>query len=173
MPQDRGWVRLLERRLKQEHTVASVINASVTGETSAGGRTRIDDALQHHRPCVVIVALGGNDGLRGLPISEMRDNLAYILRAIRRENAKALLVGIKLPPNFGRAYTSRLEAAYQELATEFNVPLVPFLLEGLGTGREYFQADGIHPTAQAQPILLENVWNALAKMVRPGKAGAC
>jgi acyl-CoA thioesterase I len=165
LSQDKGWVALLQQRLARQNPEAKVINASVTGETTSGGAARIRDALQRHRPTHVIVALGGNDGLRGLPVKTIRANLETILRTIEMNGAKALLVGIRLPPNYGPSYTKQFDLLYRDLSAARKVPLVPFLLEGLGEGREFFQADGIHPTAAAQPTLLENIWPALRKIL--------
>ena len=163
IPQSSGWVSLLGERLKQRSANYTVANASISGETSAGGAARIGEALAS-KPAIVIVELGGNDGLRGLPVTEMKKNLAAIVQASKREGARVMLVGMQLPPNYGVPYVNQFRAAFAEVAKDERVTFVPFLLEGLDK-REYFQADNIHPTAAAQPILLENVWKKLAAMV--------
>jgi acyl-CoA thioesterase-1 len=140
-----------------------VVNASISGETTAGGAARIGKALAS-KPAIVVVELGGNDGLRGLAVTEMKRNLTAIVQASKREGARVLLVGMQLPPNYGVPYVNQFRAAFGEVAKEERVALVPFLLEGLDA-REQFQADNVHPTAAAQPILLENVWKKLAAMV--------
>ncbi len=164
IPQSAGWVALLGERLKQRNANYTVANASISGETSAGGATRIGKALTSAKPTVVIVELGANDGLRGLPVSEMKKNLTAIVQASKREGARVVLVGMQLPPNYGVPYVNQFRAAFSELAKEERVAFVPFLLEGLDK-REQFQADNIHPTAEAQPIILENVWRKVATLI--------
>jgi acyl-CoA thioesterase I len=161
IPQKSGWVSLLQQRLEQEKSDYSVINASLSGETSDGGLARAEALLAGHRPVIVILELGSNDGLRGLPLAATRANLAAIIRVCRRHKARVLLIGMKMPPNYGAVYTRQFEENYRELANQFNIALVPFLLEGIGENREWFQADGLHPTAAAQPAVLENVWKKL------------
>jgi acyl-CoA thioesterase-1 len=163
IPQSSGWVSLLGERLKQRRSDYTVVNASISGETTAGGAARIGKALAS-KPAIVVVELGGNDGLRGLAVTEMKRNLTAIVQASKREGARVLLVGMQLPPNYGVPYVNQFRAAFGEVAKEERVALVPFLLEGLDA-REQFQADNVHPTAAAQPILLENVWKKLAAMV--------
>ena len=155
---------LLGERLKQRKSNYTVANASISGETSSGGAARIGEALAATKPAIVVVELGANDGLRGLPVAQMKANLTAIIRASKREGARVVLVGMQLPPNYGAAYVDEFRAAFRELARAERVPLVPFLLEGLAT-REQFQSDDLHPTAEAQPILLENVWRKIATMV--------
>jgi acyl-CoA thioesterase-1 len=164
IPQSAGWVALLGERLKQRRSNYIVVNASISGETSAGGAARIGKALASSKPAIVVVELGSNDGLRGLSVTEMKRNLAAIVQASKREGARVLLVGMQLPPNYGVPYVNQFRAAFGEVAKEERVGLVPFLLEGLDK-REQFQADNLHPTAGAQPILLDNVWKKLAAMV--------
>ncbi|HXZ55199.1 MAG TPA: arylesterase [Burkholderiales bacterium] len=164
IPQSSGWVALLGDRLKQRKSNYTVANASISGETSAGGAARIGKTLASVKPAVVIVELGANDGLRGLPVTEMKRNLAAIVQASKRDGARVVLVGMQLPPNYGVPYVNQFRAAFGEVAKEERVALVPFLLEGLDK-REQFQPDNLHPTAQAQPILLENVWRKLAAML--------
>lgn len=165
LPQQSGWVTLLQQRLDKEQRHYSVVNASISGETTAGGRARIAAALAEHRPAIVIVELGANDGLRGLPLDASRANLAAILQACRDRQAPVLLVGMKMPPNYGPVYTRQFEALYGELAKQYRTRLVPFLLEGVVEKRELFQSDGLHPTAAAQQQLLENIWRELRPML--------
>jgi acyl-CoA thioesterase I len=164
IPQSAGWVALLGERLKQRKSNYSVVNASVSGETSAGGAARIGKALAASKPAIVIVQLGANDGLRGLPVAQMKANLATVVQASKRQGARVVLVGMQLPPNYGVPYVNHFRAAFRDVARDERVAFVPFLLEGLDQ-REQFQADNLHPTAAAQPILLENVWRKLAAMV--------
>lgn len=166
LPPQAGWVTLLEERLKQRKFNYRVINASISGETSAGGASRIEALLRLHAPEVLILALGGNDGLRGLPTAQLQSNLETIIRAARQRNAKVLLVGMRMPPNFGPAYTRQFAAVYADLARRHRTAFVPFLLEGFADRPEYFLADGIHPNAAAQPLILERVWTALAPLLR-------
>lgn len=161
IPESAGWVALLGERLKQRKSDYTVTNASISGETSAGGAARIGKALASTKPSIVVVELGANDGLRGLPVTEMKKNLTAIVQASKREGARVVLVGMQLPPNYGVPYVNQFKAAFGEVAKEERVLFVPFLLEGLEK-REQFQADNIHPAAAAQPILLENVWRKLA-----------
>ncbi len=159
-PRD-GWVALLERRLQAASPARRVVNASISGETSAGGLARLPPLLAEHRPAVVLVELGANDGLRGLPLAELRANLARILEAIRAADAHAVLLGIELPVNYGPRYRDELRAMYRGLADEFNVPLVPFLLAGVALDPALMQDDGLHPRAAGEPKVLENVWPVL------------
>jgi acyl-CoA thioesterase I len=162
----RGWVALLEERLQRERIDYSVVNASVSGETSAGARARIGAALERSRPAVVIVELGANDGLRGLPMAQMKDNLGAIVERSKKSGARVLVLGMKLPPNYGADYTQAFEAAFHELAAQHKVPLVPFMLEGFAEKGEYFQPDRIHPTEQAQPLILDRIWPALRPLLK-------
>lgn len=164
--QSRGWVALLGERVKRERADYSVANASVSGETTAGGRARIDATLSRFHPTVVIVELGGNDGLRGMPIGQVRANLAAIVEHSQRSGAHVLLVGMKLPPNYGEEYTRAFENAFDDVAKRYRVALVPFMLEGFAEKPEYFQADRIHPTAEAQPLILDRVWKGLAPLLK-------
>ena len=166
LPRERGWVALLEERLKRERPDYSVVNASVSGETSAGGRTRIAEALARHRPAVVVLELGGNDGLRGLPVGEMKANLGAIIERSRAAGARVLLVGVQMPPNYGPEYTQAFENAFAELAQRYRAALVPNMLEGFGEKRDMFQPDGIHPTAEAQPVIVERVWPRLRPLLK-------
>jgi acyl-CoA thioesterase-1 len=161
----RGWVALLEARLQARGYPHQVVNASISGDTTRGGRSRLPAALERHAPALVVLALGGNDGLRGLPLAETERNLAAMIEASRARGARLLLVGIRLPPNYGAAYTQGFEALYPRLAREQGVPLVPFLLEGVADRPELMQADGIHPREEAQAQLLETVWGGLAPLL--------
>jgi len=160
-----GWVQLLADRLRDSGSDYRVVNASISGETTSGGRTRLPALLKEHRPRVIVLELGANDGLRGLPLSVMRDNLAAMIREAQAAGVQVLLVGIRVPPNYGRDYSERVAGTYAELASEFKVRLVPFLLEGFAESLELFQADRIHPTAEAQPRILDNVWPVLRPML--------
>jgi acyl-CoA thioesterase-1 len=164
--QSGGWVALLGERLKRERRDYSVANASISGETSAGGLARIDAALARHRPAVVIVELGANDGLRGLPLGQMKANLGTIIEHAKKSGARVLLVGMQLPPNYGPEYTSAFQNAFGEVAKRYKVALLPFLLAGFAEKPEYFQADRMHPTAEAQPLILERVWPALRPLLK-------
>lgn len=165
LPAQAGWVHLLGKKLHEGKFDYTVANLSISGETSLGGRNRIDGALRQHRPAIVILALGGNDGLRGHSPDAMRANLEAIIQASRRAGARVLLVGMRIPPNYGTTYTEKFHRAYAGLAERHRLPLVPFLLEGFGEDRAYFQPDGIHPTAAAQPRMLDTVWKVLQPML--------
>jgi len=166
LAQDAGWATLLQARLKQKGLDYTVVNASISGETTSGGMARIAEALSAHQPRVVIVALGANDGLRGLPLAQMRANLGKIVRASQKAKSRVLLVGMRLPPNYGDAYTRQFAQVYADLARENKTALAPFLLQGVADRRELFQADNLHPTAQAQAMILDNVWPALAPLLK-------
>lgn len=164
--QDEGWVALLQRRLEKEYPDYQVINASISGDTTRGGLGRIEAALRMHKPAVVVLELGGNDGLRGLPLKDMRTNLSAIITKSLDAHARVLLVGMRIPPNYGPLYTRNFEAVFTGLAKQFDVAQVPFLLEGVALNPELVQDDGIHPRAAAQPRLLENVWPHLEPLLR-------
>jgi acyl-CoA thioesterase I len=166
LAQNSGWVALLQDRLRERKFKHRVINASLSGETTQGGRTRIAQVLSEHRPDLLILELGGNDGLRGLPLASMRENLEAIIEAATKVKAQVLLLGIQLPPNYGRTYTQKFQAVYADLVTKFDLRFVPYLLQGLGEGRDSFQVDGIHPNAAAQPRILDNVWRELEPCLR-------
>jgi acyl-CoA thioesterase-1 len=166
IPQARGWVALLEARLERERPDYSVVNASISGETSAGGLSRVPAALERHRPAVLVLALGANDGLRGLPIEQMKHNLSGIIQRAQKAGARVLVVGMKLPPNYGPDYTAEFEAAFGELAKRHRTALVPFLLEDFAEKPELFQPDRIHPDVAAQPLMLERVWEGLRPMLK-------
>jgi len=160
-----GWVALLEDRLAQRDADVSVVNASVSGETTAGGRGRLDAALERHQPDVVILELGGNDGLRALPVATMKTNLAAMIKASRAAEAKVLLLGMRIPSNYGKRYANDFQQAFADLATQTDVAFVPFLLAPIAEGRANFQNDGVHPNAAAQPAMLDEVWPALAPLI--------
>lgn len=162
---DEGWVAQLQNRLRQQGYGYRVVNASSSGETTAGGRARLNRALETHQPDLVILELGANDGLRGLPVQGARENLAAMIRAVQQRDADLLLVGILMPPNYGPRYAESFAAMYPSLAEEFDVPLVPFLMEGVALDNRYMQADGLHPNAAGQPRLLENVWAHLVPLL--------
>ena len=161
-----GWVTLLEERLKREKFDYNVVNASVSGETTSGGASRIEELLGRARPRIVIVALGGNDGLRGLPAAQVKANLSRIVEASKRRGARVLLVGMRMPPNYGPQYVREFEAAFTETARRQRVPLVPYLLEGVGDRRDLMQPDNIHPAAEAQPLMLDTVWKGLRPLLK-------
>lgn len=162
------WPTLLQTRLHQEGFTHAVINASVSGETSAGGRTRLPTALETHRPDLLILGLGANDGLRGLRPQLLADNLEAMIEAARAHGSRVLLVGMEMPPNYGPAYTRRFHQTYHDVAERTDVPLVPFLLDGFADRPEYFLSDGIHPNADAQELILDTVWGYLKPLVSEG-----
>ena len=164
--QERGWVSLLEARLKSEKRNYSVANVSLSGETTSGGLARMKQVLDKHKPAITVIELGGNDGLRGLPVPEMKKNLKAMITQAIAAKSRVLLVGVKMPPNYGPEYNRAFDAVFVDLAREHKTGLVPFLFEGFAEKREYYQPDNIHPTAAAQPILLENVWKALKPMLK-------
>jgi acyl-CoA thioesterase-1 len=165
IPQSASWVALLGERLKQRKSNYTVVNESISGETTAGGAARIGAALARTKPAIVIVELGGNDGLRGLPVAQIKANLTAIVQASKRQGARVLLIGMQMPPNYGEKYTSEFRSAFGEVARAERITLVPFIFEGVSDTREMVQPDNIHPTAAAQPIMMENVWRGLASMV--------
>lgn len=161
----RGWVALLQQRLRAEGYADTVVNASITGDTSANARARLQPLLAQTKPDLVIVELGGNDGLRGQPPGQLQQNLTWIIDQAQGQGAKVLLLGVPLPPNYGAPYINAFSRVFQQVASDRQVPLVPSLLEGVGGVPELMQADGIHPRAEAQPRLLENVWPALKPLL--------
>jgi acyl-CoA thioesterase-1 len=160
-----GWVALLQERLRKSGPDYSVANASISGETSSGGASRIAAALAQHKPKVVVIELGANDGLRGLPVAQMKENLTRMIAAAQKSGSKVLLVGMRMPPNYGPAYTKSFEDAYRDVAKQHRVALLPFFFESIAVGRKYFQPDQIHPTSEAQPLLMESVWKALRPLL--------
>ncbi|GLU35621.1 arylesterase [Trinickia caryophylli] len=166
LPRDTGWVALLRRRLADERIDYSVANASISGDTTSGGRARLPAVIARLKPAVVIVELGANDALRGVPLATTEENLRTIVSAAKQAKAKVVLVGMYVPPNYGPAYTQRFHALFGSLAKELGVDLVPFLLAGIENRSDLFQQDQMHPTQQAQPMLLDNVWPVLAPLLR-------
>jgi len=162
----RGWVALLAERLQREQLDYNVVNASISGETTAGGVSRLPGALARHQPAVVILELGANDGMRGLPVPEMTKNLAAMIRMSQKAGAKVLLVGMRVPPNYGPEYTQDFAAAFAAAARARKTALAPFLLEGVAEDLRLFQPDRIHPTESAQPLLLQNVWKELRPLLK-------
>lgn len=161
-----GWVSLLEQKLKAEKIDANVVNASISGETTSGGRARLPALLSQHKPAVVVIELGANDGLRGLPVASAEANLRSMVSLAQQNRAKVLLVGMRMPPNYGRAYTERFYGMYKDLATETKAPLVPFMLEGVADRADMFQQDRMHPVAAAHPIILANIWPQVSKLMK-------
>lgn len=163
-----GWVPLLEKRLADQKIAATVVNASISGDTTSGGRARLSGLLKQHQPTHVVLELGGNDALRGLPIQNTEDNLTQMTKAAQAAGAKVLIVGIQVPPNYGSDYLKRFEAIFQKVATSTKAAVVPFLLRGVADGPDaasLFQPDRIHPVAAAQPRMLDNVWPELKKLL--------
>jgi acyl-CoA thioesterase-1 len=161
-----GWVALLEQRLKAQKIDARIVNASISGETTSGGRTRLPALLQQHKPSIVVLELGANDGLRGLPVASAEDNLRTMISLSQQNKAKVLLVGMRMPPNYGRAYTERFANMYSTLASQAKVPLVPFMLDGVAQQASNFQADRMHPLATAHPTILDNIWPQFASLIK-------
>ncbi len=161
-----SWPALLTQRLKQDASAQAVTNASISGETTAGGRARLAAVLKQFKPSVVILALGANDGLRGLPVASLKDNLSYMIKLAKQHRARVLLVGMRLPPNYGPKYTEAFEAAFRDLAKREEIALLPFLLEPIALDQNAYQGDGLHPTAAAQPKILDHVWGALKPLLR-------
>lgn len=164
-----GWVALLEKRLAQEQVAAAVVNASVSGETTSGGRARLPALLAQHRPTHVVIELGGNDALRGLPLKNTEENLLWMTQAAQKAGAKVLLVGMQVPPNYGTDYATRFAGLFTTVAQAQKAAVVPFFLKGVADGPDptrWFQADRIHPRAEAHPQMLANVWPELKKLLR-------
>ena len=161
-----GWVALLEQKLKAEKIDATIVNASMSGETTSGGRARLPALIAQHRPAIVVIELGGNDGLRGLPVQSAEANLRAMITAAQANKARVLLVGMRMPPNYGRAYTERFFGMYKSLSDQLKAPLVPFMLEGIAEKPALFQSDRIHPNAQAHPIILANIWPTFLALIK-------
>ena len=164
-----GWVALLANRLAREHPQASVINASISGDTTAGGLARLPALLRQHRPTLVMLELGGNDALRGLPLDTTRSNLVEMAKMVKTAGARLLILGMQIPPNYGRSYGERFAAMFDEVSRSQGAALVPFLLKGVADGPQadsMFQADRIHPVASAHPIILANVWPVLEPLLK-------
>lgn len=162
---DQGWVMLLQERLRNDGRPHRIINSSISGDTTANVLSRLDTTLAEHQPAIVVVELGGNDGLRALPVSTIQQNLERILTAIRENGAKILLAGMRLPPNYGPAYVSAFEQIYPDLAARYDAALVPFFMDGVATYADMMQDDGVHPNAAAQPRLLSNLWPHLEPLL--------
>lgn len=165
--EDEGWVTLLADRLAQENSELEVVNGSVSGETTTGGRARLPSLLERYNPAFVLIELGGNDGLRGLPLSLMRENLIDMIQLSQTSGATVLIAGMQIPPNYGPRYTEPFFAQYAELAEEFDLYLIPFLIDGIPQQPELMQADGIHPKAEAQSMILDNFWPVLLEALQP------
>jgi acyl-CoA thioesterase-1 len=165
IPRQRGWVALLEERLKRERPDYIVVNASISGETSGGGRGRLKTLLEKHRPTVMILELGGNDGLRGMSATQIRTNLAAMIREAQEASTRVLLVGVRMPPNYGDVYTQSFDALFRELARTHGTALVPFLLEDFADKPDFFRPDRLHPAEAAQPLMLERVWKGLKPLL--------
>jgi len=162
---DTGWVQLLRERLEQQHFDYNVVNASISGDTTSNGLARLPALLAREHPEIVIIELGGNDGLRGLPVPAAKNNLEQMILLAKAAHAKVLITGIQLPPNYGSDYTSQFMAMYADLAKSQKIALVPFLFAGFATESDLFQGDRIHPSAEAQPMLLNNVWQPLQPLL--------
>jgi len=165
---EEGWVSLMQKRLTSQGYGYRVVNASVSGETTAGGLARLPRALELHRPAIVILELGGNDGLRGLPIEQVRTNLDSMIRQSRAAGARVLLTGMRVPPNYGPAYTEKFHALYTDLARRYRLSLVPFLMEDVALDKTLLQADGLHPNERGQPVLLDEIWPLLQPLLKRG-----
>ncbi len=163
---NKGWVALLESKLKQQNSEYKVINASISGETTSGGLTRFDQMLKAHQPEIVVLELGANDGLRGLSLNEMQSNLNSMIAKAKAKNATVMLLGIKIPPNYGIQYAQKFSAIYATLAQKYDLNLVPFFLDGVAGNRKLIQDDGLHPNAVAQAKLLENIWPKLEELLK-------
>jgi acyl-CoA thioesterase-1 len=161
-----GWVALLDQKLKAEKIDAAIVNASISGETTSGGRSRLPALLAQHHPALVVIELGANDGLRGLPVAAAEANLRAMVELAHRNKAEVLLVGMRMPPNYGRSYTESFFSMYKNLSTQLKAPLVPFMLEGVAEKPALFQADRLHPTAQAHPTILANIWPKFLPLVK-------
>ena len=166
LPAEAGCVALLTQRIQSKFTDYKIINASISGETTLGGRNRIDQVLKEHQPVIVVLELGANDGLRGASIKSIYENLEAIIKACKENNATVLLAGMQLPPNYGISYTQKFQAIFPQLAENYQIKLIPFLLAGFGDKHDFFQADGIHPNELAQKKIVENVWDVLQTMFK-------
>ncbi len=172
LPPETGWVHLLRQRLAQVGADYTVVNASISGETASGGRRRLEAVLDKHRPDIVVLELGGNDGLRGARIQSLQADLDAMVTASLKRQARVILVGMRLPPNYGASYVQRFEDVYRAVAKKHRVMFVPFPFEGFGERQELFQSDGIHPTREAQALMLETVWKALGPLVSARRSAA-
>ena len=161
-----GWVALMENKLKSDKVDSTVVNASISGETTSGGRTRLPALLTQHKPALVVIELGANDGLRGLPVPAAEANLRAMVTMAQKADARVMLVGMRMPPNYGRAYTDSFFSMYRKVATDMKTALVPFMLAGVAEKPELFQADRLHPAAQAHPTILANIYPTLLPLVK-------
>ena len=161
-----GWVALLEQKLKAEKIDATIVNASISGETTSGGRSRLPALLSQYHPAIVVIELGANDGLRGLPVPAAEANIRAMIDLARKNNAKVMLVGMRMPPNYGRDYTERFFTMYKTVAKQQKAALVPFMLEGVAEKPALFQSDRLHPTAQAHPTILANIWPTFLPLLK-------
>ena len=166
IPQQQGWAALLQKKLHLEHYRYDVVNASISGETSSGGASRIAATLKQIKPKIVILELGANDGLRGLPIKEMTDNLSTIIQQSKKARAKILVVGMRIPPNYGPKYAEAFSRSYLQLSIKHKTALVPFMLENIAAKPHLIQDDGLHPNALGQPLVLENIWPKLQPLLK-------
>ena len=163
---NQGWVSLLQQKFNQQHIDYVISNESISGDTSAGGLARIDQVLARHQPAIVLIELGANDGLRGLSPPEMKSNLSEIIRRTRKSGAQAMLLGMKIPPNYGKRYIELFYNIYPQVSTELNVPLVPFILQDIALNPDMMQVDGMHPNALGQPLIVEKVWSHLQPLLK-------
>ena len=170
LPRDTGWVALMRQRLANERIDYSVANASISGDTTSGGRARMPELIQRLKPGIVIVELGANDALRGVPLATTEDNLRTIVEQAQQAHAKVVLIGMYVPPSYGPDYTQKFHGVYEQISKDLHVSLVPFLLAGIADKPDMFQADQMHPTQQAQPVLLDNVWPTVKPLLRTGSS---
>ncbi len=161
-----GWVALLEENIQAQYNDVTIVNASISGETTSGGRSRLPALLKKHQPKIVVIELGANDALRGLSLTATRANLQAMIDSAKENRAKVLLIGMQIPPNYGTAYTQQFANLYPKLTKQSKVALVPFMLEGVVGNPDYFQSDRIHPTAEAQPQILQNIWPHLKPLLQ-------
>ena len=167
MAPEQGWVSLLDNRLNQHADAHDIVNASISGDTTASGLARLPQALDSHQPDIVILALGANDGLRGLSLVQMKQNLAQMIELTETQGRQILLVGMQLPPNYGPFYNNKFRAIYRDLASTYEVSLIPFLLDEVGGVDALVQVDGLHPNAKAQPLIIDNIWAHLQNLLEP------
>lgn len=166
LSQDQGWVKLLEKKIASEHYPYTIVNASISGETTSGGLSRFAATLNNYKPAIIILELGANDGLRGLPVNAMATNLKSMLEQAKKSGAKVLLLGMRIPPNYGPKYTQSFSDTYKDLSKGYDLPLVPFMLDNVAGKSQLIQDDGLHPNALGQPIILDNIWPQLKLLLR-------
>ena len=172
IPMDKGWVHLLDGRLAKQGYRYRVVNASIPGDTTAGGLARLPDDLKRYHPAIVIIALGGNDGLQGLPLQQMQSNLTKMVGLARKSGERVLLVGVRMPPNYGPVYTRRFEDVFKDVARKTGVPLVPEILAGVATHPTLMQSGGLHPKAAGEPQVLDNIWKGLLPLLGKPESAA-